>query len=131
MKNNNYICYAPYPRNSIAYDYEFRYTCVKWWYLEAFFNFFDIFIFPAFRRVKGQKIAQKNNNYICHAPYLRNSVAYDHDFWYISVKWWYLQALFSNSLYFHFSGCQWSKRVKNSSKWKIITSSTHHISGTV
>ena len=45
-----------------------------------FFNFFDIFIFPAVRGVKGQKIAQKNNNYIRHAPYLRNSIAYDHDF---------------------------------------------------
>ena len=22
----------------------------------------------------------KNNNYICHALYLRNSIAYDHDF---------------------------------------------------
>ena len=27
-------------------------------------------------------------------PYLRNSIAYDHDFWYIGVKWWYLQAFF-------------------------------------
>ena len=24
----------------------------------------------------------KNNNYICHMPYLRNIIAYDHDFWY-------------------------------------------------
>ena len=32
----------------------------------------------------------KNNNYICHPPYLRNSIAYDHDFWYTIVEW-YLQ----------------------------------------
>ena len=32
----------------------------------------------------------KNNNnkknYICHVPYLRNRVAYDHVFWYTYVK---------------------------------------------
>ena len=33
----------------------------------------------------------KNNNYICHVPYCRNSMAYDHDFWYTIVKLWYLQ----------------------------------------
>ena len=36
----------------------------------------------------------KNNKYICHAPYLMNSIAYDHDFWYTFVKWWYLHMLF-------------------------------------
>ena len=34
----------------------------------------------------------KNNNYIHHMPYLRNSVAY-HDFSYTCVKW-YLQVFF-------------------------------------
>ena len=28
----------------------------------------------------------KNNNYIRYAPYLKNSIAYDHDFWYTYVK---------------------------------------------
>ena len=28
----------------------------------------------------------KNNNYMCDMPYLRNSNAYDHDFWYTYVK---------------------------------------------
>ena len=27
----------------------------------------------------------KNNNYIRHMPYLRNSIGYDHDFWYTCV----------------------------------------------
>ena len=36
----------------------------------------------------------KNINYIHHMPYLRNSIAYDHEFWHIGVKWWYLQAFF-------------------------------------
>ena len=26
------------------------------------------------------------NNYIHHAPYFRNSIGYDHDFWYTIVK---------------------------------------------
>ena len=29
MKNNNYTCQASYPRNIIAYDYDFWYNCVK------------------------------------------------------------------------------------------------------
>ena len=37
---------------------------------------------------------------------LRNSVAYDHDFWYTFVKWWYLQAFFFSFLWnFNFLGC--------------------------
>ena len=48
----------------------------------------------------------KNKNYIRHAPYLRNTIGYDHDFWYTCVKWWYLQVRFSFFWYFHFSGCQ-------------------------
>ena len=26
-------------------------------------------------------LEQKNENYMCHMPYLRNSITYDHDFW--------------------------------------------------
>ena len=36
----------------------------------------------------------RNNNYICHAPYLRNRTSSDHNFWYTYVKWWCLQAFF-------------------------------------
>ena len=37
---------------------------------------------------KGKKLlGMKNNNYIiCHTPYLRNNLAYDHDFWRTCVK---------------------------------------------
>ena len=35
--------------------------------------------------VKGQKIAQMKNNYICHTPYVMNSIAYAH-VWYTCVK---------------------------------------------
>ena len=28
----------------------------------------------------------KNNNYIRYTPYLKNNIAYNHDFWYTCVK---------------------------------------------
>ena len=53
---------------------------------------------------KGKKWSKmKNNNYICHAPYLR--IACDHDFWYTCVKWRYLLAFFSFFQNFDFLGC--------------------------
>ena len=60
----------------------------------------------------------KNINYICHAPYLRNNIAYDHDFWYTCVKWWYLQAFFWVFQNLDFLGCWGSKRAKNGPKWQ-------------
>ena len=100
MKNTNYMCHVSYLRNSKAYDHDFWYTCVKWRYLQVFFLFFEIFIFRTVKGVKGQKWSKmKSNNYICHAPYLRNSIAYDHDFWYSCVKWWYFHMI----CFFHFS----------------------------
>ena len=43
----------------------------------------------------------KNSNHTHHVPYLRNSIAYDHDFWYTCVKCDISSSFF---LYFHFSG---------------------------
>ena len=54
---NNYILYMPYLRNSIAYDHDFWYTCVKWWYLQVLFFIYFFYIF-IFWTVKGQKMAQ-------------------------------------------------------------------------
>ena len=63
---------------------------------------------------------------------VRNSIAYDYDFWHTILKWWYFQVLFSFFLNFDFLGCYGGKRTKNSPKWKItITSVTCHISRTV
>ena len=42
------------------------------------FHFFEILVL--------KKPKMENNNYICHVPYLRNSIAFDHDFWYTCVK---------------------------------------------
>ena len=50
-----------------------------------FFHFFKNFEFLACQ-VKGQKITKMKNNYIHHTPYIRNSIAYDHDFWYIYIS---------------------------------------------
>ena len=54
-------------------------------------------IFRAVSGEKGQKWPKMKSNYICHAPYLRNSIACDHDFWCTIVKWWYIPGAF-----FHF-----------------------------
>ena len=70
------------------------------------------------------------NNYICHAPYLRTTIAYDHGFWYTIVKW-YLQVFFSFFWNFDFWGCLGVKGQKNGPKWKSIISIRHHISGPV
>ena len=58
MKNNNYMCHVPYLKDSIAYDHDFWYTCVKLWYLQGFFHCFEIFTFWAANKVKGEEIAQ-------------------------------------------------------------------------
>ena len=84
------VYHVPYLRNPTSSNHNFWYTCVKW-YLQEFFSFFEILIFRAVRGVKGQEIAQNEKiSYIRHVPYLRNSKAYNHDFWYTCVKWWYL-----------------------------------------
>ena len=57
------------------------------------FFLIQIFISRDVRAVKGQKIVQNEKHPSC-TIYLRNSIAYHHDFWYICVKWWYLQVLF-------------------------------------
>ena len=47
----------PYLRNHIAYDHDFSFTCVKWWYLQLFFSVFQNLIFGV---VKGQKTVQND-----------------------------------------------------------------------
>ena len=104
------ICCAPYLRNRTSSDHNFWYTYVKWWYLQGFFSFFQNFDFLGFFQqilyIKGDKWPKmKNNNYICHTPYLRNRTSSDHNFWYTYVKWWYLQVFFSFFKNLDFLGC--------------------------
>ena len=88
---------------------------------DVFFHFFEILIFWAVKGVKGQKKPKmKNNNSICHAPYLRNSRAYDHVFWYTGLKWWYLQVFFQLFKILIFGvvvGVRWQKMVQNDKKF--------------
>ena len=81
------------------------------------------------REWKGAKIAQNEiKNYICNTPYLRNSIAYDQDFWYTFVKQWYLLGVFSK---FWFFGLLWGKRAKNHPKWQKLLSVVVYISGII
>ena len=127
---NNYIRHASYLRNSKVRDHNFWYTCVIWLYLQGFSSFFlNFFIFWAVRGgVKGEKNAQmKNNNYIRHMPYLRNSIAYDHDLVYLS------KMVISPGLFFIFLKCSifrllGGKRAKNGPRWqKKIWCASHPI----
>ena len=94
---NNYSCHAPYLRNHTLSDHNFWYTYLKWWYddiSKCFFIFKKFWFFRLLGRIKGQKWHKMKNNYIRHAPYLRNCTLSDHDFWCIYVKWWYLPVLY-------------------------------------
>ena len=94
---NNYIRHMPYLRNSIATWY----TCVKWWYLQAFFSFFWYFHISGCergKRAKNDPRWQKS----C-TLYLRNHISYDCHLWYICVKWRYLQVCVCVCVFFfHF-----------------------------
>ena len=61
MKNNNYMCHVSYLRNSIAYDQDFLYTCVKWWYLQVFFS--SLGCYRGGGSVKGQKMVQNKKKF--------------------------------------------------------------------
>ena len=77
MKNNNYIRYVPYLRNSVysIWSWFLVYLCK----MMMFSYFFKILIFLVVRGVKGQKIVQNDKNSVSHASYLRNH-KYAHHF---------------------------------------------------
>ena len=81
---------TPYLRNHTSSNHDFWYAGVKLWYLQAFFHFFEILIFGLGGGGGGgvgkREPKMKNNNYIRHTPYLRNSIGYDHEFCYTCVK---------------------------------------------
>ena len=59
----------------VAYDHDFWCICVKWWYLQLFFRFFNILIFQVVSGVKGQKMAQNDkkfclSRFISQEPYI-------------------------------------------------------------
>ena len=76
----------------------FGITCVKWWYLQAFFPFFWDFIFWAVTGIKGQKMAQDDKKSVCCSSYLRNHVSYDCHLWYMHL----CKMILSLGYFFHF-----------------------------
>ena len=79
----NSVCITPYLRNHTLYDCGFWHTCVKWWYLQQLFSFFQNFVF--FFGFLGSKRAKNYPNLpnsVCQALYLRNCRSYHQDFWY-------------------------------------------------
>ena len=83
VKNDD-ICRAPYLRNSTSSEHFGTYVknddisrC----------SLLKKNIFGLLEGLKVQKFAQNKKQLIRHVPYLRNSVAHDHDFWYTCVKW--------------------------------------------
>ena len=63
----NYVHPTLYLRNRTSYDYDFCYTCVKWWYLQQIFSFFQNSDFLGFWRGKraknDPKFAQINSSF--------------------------------------------------------------------
>ena len=57
-QNDKKFCLTLYLRNCTSYDCGFWYTCVKWWYLQQFFSFFQKSDFSGFSKFinKCQKI---------------------------------------------------------------------------
>ena len=58
-QNGKKFCLTLYLRNFTSYDCSFWYTCVKWWYLQQFFSFFQKFGFSGFSKLINK--CQKEN----------------------------------------------------------------------
>ena len=137
MKNDNYICHMAYFRKSIAYDYDFWYTCVKWWYLPGnFFSFFffEIFIFQAVKGVKGEKMARDNKKILSGALHISRTI-YDMIVIYdtlvsnvdISRRFFFFFFIFSKFWFSGSLGREGCKRAKDGPKWeKILCRAPYH-----
>ena len=120
MKNNNCICYLPYIRNSIAYNQDFWYICVKWSYLQMFFSIFQNFNFLVWG-VKGQKTVQNDkifclSCFVSQEPYIIGLSFMVHMF----------KIIISSGIFFHFfkilifgvvGGVKGQKKVQNDKKF--------------
>ena len=135
MKNNSYICYLPYMRNSIAYNQDFWYICVKWYISRCFFQFFKILIFWFVRgkkQGKGQKTVQ-NDKIFCLSCFISQEPFI---IW-LSFMVHMFKIIISSGVFFHFfkilifwvvGGVKGQKKVQNDKK---ILSVTLHISGAI
>ena len=91
QNNKNALCHALYFRKHIfIYDAQVWKDNIS----RHFFHFFKILIFEIIRGFLRAKNGPKWQNILCLTPYLRNVTSYYCDFWYTSVKSWYLQQFF-------------------------------------
>ena len=80
-------------------------TSLKWWHLQRFFHFFKILVLWVVRRgggkraKNGPKWQKIMSHFVSQELYLIWL-----SFWYTSVKWWYLQQIFSFFQKSYFSG---------------------------
>ena len=64
------FCLTSYHRNYTSYDFDFCYTCVKWWYLQQFFSFFlksDFSTFSKFINERQKEILRcvPSSSHVC------------------------------------------------------------------
>ena len=99
MKNNNSIRHGPYIMNSITYDHDFWWTCVKWWYLQALFSLFWNFYFLGKLGGKWAKSSPKWKITIIHLSHAISQEQY-------SVWLWFLihlcKMIIAPGIFFHF-----------------------------
>ena len=80
--------------------------------------FFIFLTFWFFGLLGGKKyLKMKSKNYICHVPYLRNSTAYDHDFWHhlgkMMISPGFFFSFFWNFLFWAVRGVKGQKIAQN------------------
>ena len=125
---NNYICQVPYLSSNIAYNNDFWYTIVKWWYLQVFFSFFFFLVFWAVSGAKGQKIAQNDKTFCLSCSISQESFVIWLSFMVHLCEIMIFPGLFFIFSKFWFSGLLAVERAKNGPKWEKIISVLLHIS---
>ena len=93
-------------------------TCKMMIFAGFFFSFFQNFDFLGCYGSKRAKNGPKwKNNYIRHAPYLRNRTSSEYNLWYTHVKCWYLQVFFfiffKILVFWAVRGVKWQKIAQN------------------
>ena len=112
------VRHAPYLKNRTSSNDSFYYTCVEWWYLQAFVSFLWNFYFLGCKRAK---IAQNEKSQL-HPSRTKSQEQYSLWSWFLVhlCKMMISLGVFFFFIYinFHFSDCYWVKRAK---KWTKMT----------